>query len=224
MRLRFFLPLLLLLPLVAGCGGGAPGIEGVASAAEKVEQAKTFRFAFSWDEPYSAAGEGAIDLAEERLSIRMQLDESRGDVATGPFELVVADDKLYVRSPEFPVVEGKHWIEMEGPAGTVDYPDPSSALDLLRPRSDFDQIGQEDVRGVQTTRYRGTVGEDAKGIAPAGSVVDAWVDADGYLRRVSFEDGEATATIEFYDFGAELSIEAPPSDEVATIEDLGDSK
>lgn len=224
MRRMALIIVLAALPLTVAACGATPELEGVASAAEKVKQAKTFRFTFSWDEPNAAAGEGEIDLARRRFSVRMELDESRGDIATGPFAVVSLDGKLYVRNPEFPAVEGKHWFEVDDQSGPIAFPDPSSALDVLRPGGDFEQIGQEDVGGVPTTQYRGTVGEEAMGIAPAGSVVDAWVDADGYLRRVSFEDGGATATIELYDFGAELTIEAPPSDEVATIEDLGDSK
>jgi hypothetical protein len=101
-------------------------------------------------------------------------------------------------------------------------PDPAQALEVIRSAVDFEQVGRAEVRGTPTTHHRGTIGDDADGTAPQGSVVDAWVDDEGYLRKMSFVDGEATATIEFYDFGADVEIEPPSPDETATIDELGE--
>ncbi|MGH3018362.1 MAG: hypothetical protein ACRDLU_08315 [Gaiellaceae bacterium] len=196
-----------------------PELEGVASAAEKVEKEKTFRFALTIGQPDPVAGEGAIDLARQRVLLRMELDESRADNASGTFEVVIADQVVYVKNPEFPTVGGKDWIRMEGPPGPSAFPDPTSALDVLDAGGDFEEIGQEDVRGVQTTRYRGTI---TKGSAPApdGSRVEAWLDAGGYPRRLTFGDGQHTS-IDFYDFGADVNIAAPPRERVVDLAELG---
>ena len=218
--LAFALSLVGLVVPLAACGGAA-SLEGVASAAEKVEQARTVRFAFSWDEPKSGSGEGAIDLANERFSLRMQLDEAAGDVVSGTVEMMFVDGAIYMKNPEFASLTDKPWVKLEGPTGTVALPDSAQALDVLRSGVDFEEVGRADVRGVPTTHYRGTISNDANRITPAGSVLDAWVDEQGYPRKMSFVDGEATATIEFYDFGADVNIEAPSPEETATMTDLG---
>ena len=218
-RLTLALSLLALaLPLTA-CGGGT-SLEGVASAAEKVEQAKTVRFAFSGSATSSVGGEGAIDLENDLFSLRMELDD-QGDV-NGPVEIRFVDGAIYMKNPEFASVTDKPWVKLDGLADTVDSPDPAQALDVLRSAVDFEEVGQADVRGVPTTHHRGTIGDDANGITPMGSVVDAWIDEQGYPRRMSFVDGEVTATIEFYDFGADVNIEPPSPDETATMADLGE--
>jgi hypothetical protein len=218
-RLTLALSLLALVVPLAACGG-ATSLEGVASAAEKVEDAKTVRFAFS-GAPNSIGGEGAIDLENDRFSLRMQPDEAHGDHVGGAVEIRFVDGAIYMKNPEFASITDKPWVKLEGPTGTVDSPDPAQALDILKSAVDFEEAGRADVRGVPTTHYRGTIGDDTNGITPAGSIVEAWIDEQGYPRKMSFVDGEATATIEFYDFGTDVNIEPPSPDETATEADLG---
>jgi hypothetical protein len=201
---------------LAACGG-ATSLEGVASAAAQVEKAKTFRFAFSWDEPKYGAGEGVVDLANERISLRI------GDKVSGTLAMMFVGGAIYMKNPEFASITDKPWVKLEGPTGTP-LPDPGQALDMVRSVVEFEQAGRADVRGVATTHYRGDIGDDKSGITPAGSVVDAWIDEQGYPRKMSFIDGEATAIIEFYDFGADVNIKAPSPDDTATMADLGEGE
>jgi hypothetical protein len=127
----------------------------------------------------------------------------------------------------------------------VNQGDPSQTLEYLRGASDdFREVGAETVRGVATTHYRGTVDlEKVAAQAPAGAAetyrraieasgrstlpMDVWIDGEGLLRRMRFEQpipGEegasATTTIELYDFGTEVDAEPPPAGDVLDIQDL----
>lgn len=97
------------------------------------------------------------------------------------------------------------------------------------------KLGKENVHGVPTTRYRGTIGvaENAERLREAGAEdlasdaekegtplrVEAWIDADGLVRRMRFvkseprEGGEGSRTIDmrmdFFDFGPVPEIDVP---------------
>jgi hypothetical protein len=201
----------LVLPL-AGCGGATPEFEGVASAATKVERAKTMRFAVTAEiDGFELVGEGAIDLARKRM--RASTEHPR----LGAFETIFVDDVIFVKAPRLLETGEKQWAKIEDLGVAGELPDPSEALSLLRKAGQFEPEGSEDVRGVATTRYRGRMTVESE-IAPEGSVVEAWVDADGYLRRLRYHDGRDTATMDFYDFGAAVDIEAPPADEVSDFD------
>jgi hypothetical protein len=102
------------------------------------------------------------------------------------------------------------------------------------------ETGTDTVDGVPVTVYEGTIDpqaaldqaspEDAQDVQGAldqmGGTFDmpftAWVDADGMVRRLEMRvqadmgpvSLEVVMTIELYDFGAPVTIEAPPADEV----------
>jgi hypothetical protein len=107
--------------------------------------------------------------------------------------------------------------------------------------SDPQDLGRETVRGVETTHYAVLVDidkimaeadaaalEDLEGIGtgvPTGELpVNFWVGDDGNVYRFSMEfDGAATGdatfesmtmTWEMFDYGADITIEAPPADQV----------
>jgi hypothetical protein len=82
------------------------------------------------------------------------------------------------------------------------------------------RVGEEDVRGVGTVRYRLEVDcEQAELFDCDGTTtpVDVWVGDDGLVRRISLEES-GSGTIEFYDFGIDVAIEAPPAEQ---LHDLG---
>jgi hypothetical protein len=57
---------------------------------------------------------------------------------------------------------------------------------------------------------------------------EAWIDGDGYLRKMTLafaglagaSDAGFDLTMEMFDFGAEVDVEPPPADEVTDITDL----
>jgi hypothetical protein len=117
--------------------------------------------------------------------------------------------------------------------------DPGEIVEhLAKAGSDIVHVGRDRVRGVETIHYRTTLDlrqtflDDArKAGIPAEHVeemlehvdttrrVDVWVGADDLVRRIvtrsSLGGGSTMTTIEFFDFGVDEEIEAPPAVEVA---------
>lgn len=152
---------------------------------------------------------------------------------------------------------GKPWIKMDlaalGKQQGIDFEqlmqlnqgDPSQSLDYLGAASDdFRTVGTERVRGAETTHYEGTVDlEKLTAQAPERAresyrrivelsgtsemPMDAWLDGDGLVRRLQYEQplpgqkgASALTTIELYDFGVEVDVQPPPADDVLDIQDL----
>jgi len=94
---------------------------------------------------------------------------------------------------------------------------PEKLLALLRVASqETERVGEEDIRGESTVRYRLTVRcEDTQLSCPDGTApLEVWIDRDGLVRRIGLEDNGIVGTIEFFDFGVEVEVEPSPADEV----------
>jgi hypothetical protein len=114
---------------------------------------------------------------------------------------------------------------------------PADALQLLEQSGSYPPVGTETVDGVSTPHYRGTidlqkaaaasgVGDAVKRLLQAGAPtqfpLDVWIDDNGYLRQVkesytSTEGGKRmseSVTLGLGDYGTQVSVSAPPSDEV----------
>lgn len=98
--------------------------------------------------------------------------------------------------------------------------DPARFLEQLRDEAgSVTQVGEEEVRGAATTRYRAEV--DAAAVAVAGvdpdeaTTVDVWVDEEDRLRRVEAGD----MVVELWDFGTPVEAEEPA--DVTDGSDLG---
>jgi hypothetical protein len=125
------------------------------------------------------------------------------------------------------LLDGKEWLKLDlaslglgednPTGGGLAQADPDGLLELLRDIGDVQTIGNETLRGVPTTHYRGIV--DA-----IDAPVDVWVDGDGRTRKVAATVERAAikvaSEIEYYDFGAELDIQEPPSQQVLDFSDI----
>ena len=152
--------------------------------------------------------------------------------------------------------EGTEWVASpvepsDDPAGDFLQGAPTDPSELLDPfqkgNGEVVEVGQELVRGVETTHYQITYDKQALlDSAPAGEraqmqeeleqfgdevVVDVWMD-DKYLYKILFEidgtgidapEGEGfermTMVYEIYDYGADIVIEPPPADQVSFIDE-----
>ncbi|CAN5603386.1 hypothetical protein BH24ACT13_BH24ACT13_10820 [soil metagenome] len=134
---------------------------------------------------------------------------------------------------------------LPGQAGS----NPTQALAYLRTVSgDVTEIGREDVRGTATTRYRATA--DLREAARANGADDAqidqlvqtlgqdtlpievWIDEDGRVRRIRQDvpvpagtaagDQPSTTSLtqEFFDFGAQVDVQAPAEGETIDLSEL----
>ncbi len=130
-----------------------------------------------------------------------------------------------------------------GPTGS-----PTEFLAALEEaNADVTEIGTEDVRGVSTTHVRAlvdlaeldelvsaedreTLEQDLGNLAGSDFPIDFWIDDDGLIRRYSMEldqgaagtDGPSGATLvfEFFDYGADISIDVPPADQIISADQL----
>jgi hypothetical protein len=99
------------------------------------------------------------------------------------------------------------------------------------------EVGQEQVRGVDTTHYHGTFDagsavqglpadqkakvEAALGTLPPSFPIDVWIDGDSRVRKIEFElslpvpggsngaDSSTGVSMELFDYGADIDVEAP---------------
>jgi LppX_LprAFG lipoprotein len=236
--------------------------EAVLQAGSKTQAAESARISFTGTMSGGPAsgtieGEGAFSGRQGRMT--MDLSGLSGGVGlSGEMEMIFDELVFYMKFPAAMtqgLPGGKEWVkfdlaelgEQEGfdlqqmmqLSGT----DPSQSLDLLRAAgTDFREVGEEEVRGVSTTHYEGTVDLEkvAEQVPPEaresyrklmelsgqGQIpMDVWIDDEGMTRRIAYEqklgDGSTMAlTQEYFDFGADVDVEPPPDDEVLDITDL----
>ena len=215
--------------VIAGCGGLSAN-QVLSGAQERTASFETLRFSVEGSAgDYRFAGQGALDNRARRSQLSVDFG------AQGTAELVLDGSVLYARIdglqhvPPLPTPwvsadletlgellgdrlgELTEWVE-DGP---------SRVLEQLRAVGEVEELGPEQVRGVETTRYRALVrlpGAPADRTVP----VDVWIDGDGLVRRLRAAHGEpaATVTLELYDFGADVAIEPPAPQQVTALDEL----
>jgi hypothetical protein len=208
----------------------------VALAAQRTEEAGSYRTDMRVTmeglapEPVTLTAEGLFDANERRG--RMTMDMSRlsgaaGGVDLGEIEIVMDGLVMYMRMPFLQQLRPgiKPWIrfdlekigkqqgfDLQQLTQLGDQSNPAQALVYLRAASDdVEEVGAEEVRGVETTHYRMTVDLDKVAArAPAEQreavrtqiralkqranvekvPVEVWVDDDGLVRRevLRYED------------------------------------
>jgi hypothetical protein len=201
-------------------------------------------------------GEGEFAGRQGRMS--MDLSGLGGGQVDGRMEMVFDELVFYLKFPAQiaqTIPGGKEWIRFDlaelGQSEGIDFEqimqltgtDPSQSLDLLQAASsDFAAVGDEDVRGVPTTHYRGTVDlQKVADQAPAEAresyrriiqisgqseiPVEVWIDEEGLTRRVRYEQTlpdqtQMELTQEYFDFGVEVDVEPPPASQVLDLTEL----
>jgi hypothetical protein len=246
---------------------GVPGdtVRRIAGSTDTTAAERTARFAFSVDgagdgERATIAAEGAIDFVSQNLSMRIDVGGfGFGDPVDGSTEVRIVDGVFYVdlgdlgdSASELPA--GTRWLQLDlgglidalgGSDALTESANPLDGLQALRGvSSDVEEVGTEELRGVETTHYRATLDlATALADAPADMrdraqdlldragearmPVDVWLDAQDRVRKytLSFEnaslgessDASVAVTYELYDFGAAVEVGAPPADEVADL-------
>jgi hypothetical protein len=265
----------LLLAALAGLSIAACGSEelspqaAVAEAADKTSDAGSARVSFTGTVagipggPFTMTGEGEFAGQRGRMTFDMSdFAEGTGGAFGGEMEMVMDRFVIYMKFPPELAAQlpgGRPWLKIDlkqaGKELGIDFEelmqfqqaDPTQSLQYLRGASeDFEEIGSEEVRGVETTHYRGTVDlhkvaeqapEDAR--AAFERVIDlvgvdempfeVWIDDEGLARRMKYEQplpaadgsqGRMELTMEMYDFGVEVDVEPPPANEVTDLQEL----
>jgi hypothetical protein len=160
----------------------------------------------------------------------------------GSSETLVVDGTRYYRLWDSTEQPGR-WLRY-GPDSEVaqlqamwlDVTNPFSLLDQLRDVASLDVIGIETIDDVETTHLDVRIDFEALIARLPASLRDAarpearsagdesfdvWVDGDGAVRRLSGGNSRRpmNTTIDFYDFGAPVNIEAPSADQVVDAND-----
>jgi hypothetical protein len=258
----------------SGCGsGGAAGVlDPVANAAETTNHADGARLAMHMQVNVAglpqvitldAGGRTSFKSQEGEISLR--LNGVLGAVAGGLGEGGTITErfvggKLFMQSPALTgqLPGGAHWIEIDLAAAmkklgldpqalTSGQSNPAQFLEYLRAEGgSVAMTGTERVRGVDTTRYTGTIdlskvpGADAPATkaavqalaAATGSSsipVEAWVDAKHLVRRFTLslplsaagQHVDTKVTVEFFDFGPQRPVPAPAASETYEVSSAG---
>ena len=235
--------------------------QAVLEAGAKTQAEQSARISFSGTITGGGAdgtisGEGEFSGRQGRMT--MDMSGLAGGQIAGEMEMIFDELLIYMKFPSEimqGIPGGKEWIKVDlammGEQDAFDLQqimqlsgtDPSQSLDLLRAAgTDFREVGEEDVRGVATTQYEGTV--DLEKVAEqvpeearesyrrlmelSGQTeipMEVWIDEDGLTRRVRYEQtlGDGTTmdlTQEYFDFGVEVDVEPPPDEDVLDIADL----
>lgn len=213
--------------VLEGCGGGSGGPLGaVAEAAEKTREEPGGHIVMhsivtsaGSSKPLAMTGEMVYD-DEGRSSGEITTKDPKTGKAVKA-EMVSDGSAMYMSSALFGAMpNGDKWMEMEFPAGKggsgLSSGDATAGLKMLEESGDFEKAGSAQVRGVATTRYRGTL--------ESGMKTEAWIDGEGRLRRMRLEGSPGSRstvmTMDFFDFGPVPGIKIPDPSEVFNVTEL----
>lgn len=223
-------------------GGSSEAAQGVADALAAGREAGSAAFDFSSEtdaagQSVVATGRGSFDAATGALSMQLSSQlPGQGEVA---LELRQVDDLVYVSG--VPGLPPEQWVqltpeELGAAGGPLGGADPSQQLTLLQQAGDVQEVGPEQVGGVETTHYRGQVdlaaaaeqaqqgGADLRQLQQQYEQLglstvpfDLYVGPDGLPVRTATsvetsagdQQVSSTSTVDFTDWGADVQVAAP---------------
>ncbi|MCP4087404.1 MAG: LppX_LprAFG lipoprotein [Actinomycetia bacterium] len=205
---------------------------------------------------------GEFDFPNDAVALEMDLsgmaeamaDSDDPDAALAgsffdePVEVIRIGETSWLKMGLLAMLAGGdvEWIELTSdeftaaeqllPGGTGAF-DPQDFIAFLNGADDIQELGTEDIRGIETTRYAGTITEEKLADFDVDGALDSvgateeipfevWVDGDGLIRRLLMEvtdtgDGSSmTLDWEMYDFGDAIDIAPPPADQVTSADAL----
>ena len=242
-----------LVGLLAGCGGASgSGLEGSAEATEAAETARfevAYRFVDLGGKEEKLSATGVIDFPGERMAMNVA-DAAKFE---SPLELRLLGKVGYVKW----VVKGRTvWekqeeVEPSGDPAEFLIPGPGTLVKptdvlarVLLASDENDEVGQEDIRGTETTHYRARVDLEKvvqqmpESERPEGDFqelwgarfvpVELWIDDESRLRRIQITrpaeeenaNPETIMTADLFEYGVEVNVEPPPSDQVMSHEEF----
>ncbi|WP_069171192.1 hypothetical protein [Streptomyces griseus] len=199
---------------------------------------------------------GALTITYTGGTMGDALKQSGGD---GSMQARYLKDEYYANMGDaFAAnVGGKHWIrygyadlsELAGASGEVmkeqmQNSTPQQGVNALLASGDVEKVGQEDVRGVATTHYSGTVDvaeltaktsaldagqlaafkKQLSGLGITTETVDIWVDKDNLLvkktEKGETKTGALNSTVFYSDYGTEVRVEKPAAADTVDFKDI----
>lgn len=222
---------------------GGKGVVGQADAGDTLtpaeftaildaafDRATTAKVAMENDNPQlDTSSTGVIDFTGD--SPRLQMSLTGGPLPEGTTaDIRLVEDGMYMDTG----FSGGKFIKVPADqiaATGIDLSDidPSrAARSFAEAASKVTYVGTESVRGESLHRYtleldpsRLDLPGRAQGQAPKRVDYDAWFDRDGLLRKVTTAMGKyGTTTVTYDDWGAPVSISAPPASDVMEMPTL----
>jgi hypothetical protein len=233
------LPILVCVLIAAGCGSGeGEPLVTLDAAAKKTQASESNRQEFSMvsdieGNELSMTGEGTFsaDATRGRMTFEMDADENQGS-----FEAIADGRYTYLKSDQLPLPAGKEWLKTtDAPSSTLS---PREFVDFLRGSGEVDNEGTEEIRGEQTTHYRGSVNlrelaeasrsellrrlNQAPDVDALDTTIDIWVREDGLPSRLALEvrppqdeaSGSVKVTTDILEYDVEVDAEPPPASKV----------
>ena len=212
----------------ASSAGNGAAPQALLTSANETAEARSSKVAFSVVirgasnqavGDYTITGEGGVDFTARQAALLLDFPPV-GPIQVGRVDSLVDGTIVYLKYPpqaaQAAGLGGKVWAKMDiverSSAVNADLSaiiqavsgDPGQALHLLRGAvADVKEVGREQIRGEDTTHYRGTfdVAKAAASAPPERQAAlrqlaqlygaqpvagDAWIDADGRLRKITY--------------------------------------
>jgi hypothetical protein len=250
-----------------GGGSAANPVALIRAVSKRVADEGSFRATFEMrieaqGQTIAATGEG--EFSDDPLAVHAsyRFGELPGMPAGMEMEMILDGSTMYMKMPELSRASGlpEGWISMdldelapgfsELASLSQGQNDPSSSVEYLRGITDAEAVGTEDVAGVETTHFRGTIDlakaydklpggiskklresveQAVQMFGDAAMPVDIWIDGDGLPRRMSFELSPTkdavpavsmSMTIEFPEYGIDVDLPIPAAKDVTDISQL----
>jgi hypothetical protein len=245
------------------CGGSDEDPAAtLAAASSKTIDAKSSKLALVMEmrpqsgSPTKITAEGAFNYGSRQGTMTMDAGSMGMPGLSGNIEMILLGEQIYMKFPAG-LLPGKPWLKIDlntlGEQSGIDLAglqqlgsnDPSNFLRYLEGAGDdAKKVGEEKVRGVDTTHYRATfdleqvkadasadlkddIDEMIKQLGDSKVPADVWIDGDGLARRMKFvfesigeEKLGMTITQELFDFGVKVEATAPPADQVSDFAEL----
>jgi hypothetical protein len=247
--------------LVVGtaCGNSSDPLSLIKNSGARAASAKTAKISMTvtttaQGQSFSLDGAGVADFNAKAVQFSFDFGKMfqaiGGQLPSGmptTFEFVFAENSMYFKAPPGAGFSAsKPWLkinlkDLSGAAGTQSFSsDPRGFLDALKGVSGgIKKTGNENVRGVETTIYKGSIDiQKALAQVPAERraqlqsllkqygtkdfPVTVWVGKDGRTYRMVIEEtlpglGSATVKLEFFDYGKPVTVHVPTDAESTPI-------
>jgi hypothetical protein len=235
--------------------GGDAADNILASAATNAAGAGSSKVAFTittqvpqQEGPITLTGEGAFDYEAKAGQLTYDFGDLLGSLGQGgseePVEIILDGNVFYMKFALLSslIPGGKPWIKFDldslasqegidlSQLQSVNQGDPSQTLEYLRAAGSVEEVGTEEVRGVETTHYKGVIDlQKAVELAPEETraqvqqsidqlkeqsgltelPVEVWIDGHGLPARIqySFDGSIVAAGTESEDFTTIFSME-----------------
>ncbi|MBZ5740340.1 LppX_LprAFG lipoprotein [Nocardioides mangrovi] len=191
--------------------------------------------------------EGDVDYTTDTPSVAMKMELPGAPSSAGEMDVRMVDGVMYLSMGE--LTQGKFWkidpSDPDGPFASLgmdklfDQMDPAKSLESMETGiSKVTYVGDEDGLDhyeltMNVKKLMDSLGSDMGDMGGMGAQMpdsltyDLWLDDQGRFAKMSMDDlamgaaGSGSVEMTVSDWGEDVSIEAPPADQVTDMPDLG---